>query len=446
MTSSSPRGAARRSAFGGWSWKRKGLLAVAALAVVVVVAVLAAPRERHGTRYWYDDHTFHFQALRALQYAPAEAADANEVLTVVGRTVEGDPESWYREWYRMASTVEAMAGSYAAPRDKASALLRAQNYYRTAEFFLQGSDPRRVDTWQKQETLFETALDLRGVKRETLQIPYEGKTLKAVFYPAVGELDATRPLIVGFNGWDGTIVETYYRLGTEGTRRGYNVLVYEGPGQGSVLREQQLLFTHEWERPNRAVLDYFTKHYGKPRKVVVFGESLGAVLALRAAAKDPRIDGVVAFGVLYDALEISRLQTPWIVGWLYDRGYRGLLNIGLRQAANADPMVGWGLGHATWTMGLQDEAGALDAMKNYHVRDVVGEIRCDVLLMSGTADHFMVDSDQHGKTKRGLTQARSVSEVVFRSGEGGEEHCQIGALLQMQAELYRWIDAKFGTR
>ncbi len=435
------RGPQRQRRPGGCLPGKWRLMVFAAVAVVIVV--LALPRERRGTRYWYEDHTFHFQALRALQYAPAEAADANEVLTAVGQTVEGDPESWYRAWYGTAETVEAMAGTYMAPRDQASALLRAQNYYRTAEFFLPGTDPRRNDTWHKQEALFETALDLRGVKRETLRVPYEGKTLKAVFYPAAGPFDVTRPLIIGFNGWDGTIVETYHRLVPEGTRRGYNVLVYEGPGQGSVLREQKLLFTHEWERPNTAVVDHFVRRYGKPGKVVVFGESLGAVLAMRAAAKDVRIDGVVAFGVLYDALEISRSQTPWIVGWLYDRGYRRLLNFGLRQAGNADPMVGWGLGHATWTMGLKDEAGALDAMKNYHLRDVLGDIRGDVLLMSGTADHFMVRSDQHGRTKRGLVNARSVSEVVFRVGEGGEEHCQIGALLQMQAELFRWVEAKF---
>ena len=66
--------------------------------------------------------------------------------------------------------------------------------------------------------------------------------------------------------------------------------------------------------------------------------------------------------------------------------------------------------------------------------------------MEGAADHFLVVSDQRGKTKRGLKNARSISEVVFKAGQGGEEHCQIGAILQMQAELFRWIDAKFRAK
>lgn len=427
-----------------WNWGRCRLALTASLLLLLVVGGwIASGGQRRGTRYWYQEHTYHFQALRALQYAPYQAADANEVLTAVGNTVEGDHESWYRAWDDVAMAVERMAGTYSDRRDRASALLRAHNYVRTAEFFLPGSDPRRLEAWRRQTMHFETALNLLGVRREKLRVPYQGKLLNAVFYPADEPVDAKKPLIVGFNGWDGTITETYFRLVPEGTKRGYNVLVYEGPGQGSVLREHKLLFTHEWEKPNSAVLDAFIARYGEPTKIVLFGESLGAVLAMRAAAKDPRVDGVVAFGVMYDALEISTLQTPWVVGWLYEHGYRGVLNFALRKAARVDAMVGWGLGHAQWTMGIPDEAGALDSMRNYHVRDVLGDITGDVLLMEGAADHFLVVSDQRGRTKQGLVKARSVSEVVFPPGEGAEEHCQIGALLQMQAELFRWIESKF---
>ncbi len=54
------------------------------------------------------------------------------------------------------------------------------------------------------------------------------------------------------NGYDGTIEELYAWLTKSANERGYNVLLYEGPGQGSVIREQKLTFTAEWNEPTSA--------------------------------------------------------------------------------------------------------------------------------------------------------------------------------------------------
>ncbi len=426
-----------------WKPRSRILLSGAVVVAALAIGTRLASGSHKGTRYWFKDRAYHFQALRALQYAPFKAADANEVLVAVSNTTEGNVDSWYQSWYQMAQTVESMSNSYQDSTDKAHALLRASNYYRTAEFFLHGDDPRRKDTWKRHSDRFETALDLLGVRRDHLRIPYEGKHLNAVFYPAKSPPDLAQPLIVGFNGWDGTITETYQRLVSPGTRRGYNVLVYEGPGQGAVLRDQGLRFTPEWHKPNSAVIDHFIDKYGRPGKLVLFGESLGAILVMDAAAHDKRIDGAIAFGVMYDALDVSMHKVPGIIKWLYESGHRRTLNLAMRQAAKSDAVVAWGLNHAAWTMGSKDETGSLDAMKLYHLRDVVDSISCDVLLMQGQNDHFGILADQMGKTRRGLKNARSITEVVFKRGEGGEEHCQIGAMLQMQAEVFRWIDSKF---
>ena len=47
---------------------------------------------------------------------------------------------------------------------------------------------------------------------------------------------------------------------------GFDVYLYEGPGQGGVLRLQNMKFTHKWERPTKAVLSYF-----KLRDVTIIG-------------------------------------------------------------------------------------------------------------------------------------------------------------------------------
>ncbi len=127
-----------------------------------------------GRKYLFrgDDRSFHFEALRVLQYTPYKAADVNEVLTVVSQIENNNLESWYRSWYNMAKLIERKGDGYDHKLDKGYAYLRAQNYYRASEFFLKGDDPRRHDTWKNQKTIFQQALDNLQVKHHVLKVPY----------------------------------------------------------------------------------------------------------------------------------------------------------------------------------------------------------------------------------------------------------------------------------
>ena len=84
-----------------------------------------------------------------------------------------------------------------------------------------------------------------------------------------------RPLIVVVGGYDGTMEELYLSVVAAALRHGYAVLTYEGPGQGSVIREQGLTFQFDWEKPNddwhhngllvhqiRLCLKHFRWHHG----------------------------------------------------------------------------------------------------------------------------------------------------------------------------------------
>lgn len=70
---------------------------------------------------------------------------------------------------------------------------------------------------------------------------------------------------------------------------GFEVYLFEGPGQGGVMRLQGKHFTHEWEKPVKAILDYFHLE-----DVTIIGASLGGMLAPRAAAFEKRISRVIA--------------------------------------------------------------------------------------------------------------------------------------------------------
>jgi hypothetical protein len=239
--------------------------------------------------------------LRVLDAIPFGGADTSEVLQTIGHIHTGDAQSWHAAWSATADRVAQLA---AETKDKTSAgmaLLRAHSYYRTAEFFLPPSDPKRRSTAKKNLAAFYSGLDSLNVAYERIDAPYGDKNhLNAVYYPAF-DGNRGKPLIMFVGGYDSTLEELYFALVKAAHDRGYAVLTYEGPGQGEVLREQGLTFTPEWEKPNAAALDAFLEHHEPPDKIVLVGMSLGGYLAPRAAAFDPRIDGVVA----YDALSTS---------------------------------------------------------------------------------------------------------------------------------------------
>jgi len=71
------------------------------------------------------------------------------------------------------------------------------------------------------------------------------------------------------------------------------VIGFDGPGQGGTLR-QGIFLEHAWEKPAKAVLDYF-----KVDQAVWLGASCGGYLSLRAAAFEPRIKQIISFPSTY---------------------------------------------------------------------------------------------------------------------------------------------------
>lgn len=417
------------------------------LMVVIGLSVLLVGCDKPtANNRFFKDQPYNFQTLRALGQIPYGGADTGEVLATVKNIRETDDESWYLGWSHTAKRVEKMARDLKDPVSRGRALLRAHNYYRTAEFFLHPKDPRRKENFRKSLETFHGGLDMLGVKYRIIAIPYGEHTLKAIYYPGPAGAEK-KPLIVSVGGYDSTLEELYFASAAPALERGYSCLTYEGPGQGSVIREQGLLFTYEWEKPNKAVLDAFLKQYPKPNKIVLIGRSLGGYLAPRAAAFEPRVDGVVAFGVCYDFQEAALRQLPKFMKvlyekWLNQEKYAGILNAMVGLKMKVAPAVRWGVQNAQWTMGVKDPAELMVAFKNYNLKEISAKITCDVLILAGERDHFFPIRQVEEFSKK-LVNARSVTSRIFTDDEGGAEHCQVDAVLLADSILYDWIRNKF---
>ena len=74
-------------------------------------------------------------------------------------------------------------------------------------------------------------------KLEVVNIPFEkNKKLPAYFVPAVGSKKAKAPVVVLYNGFDGTKEMSFHWAADAFTRRGMNCLIVDSPGVGESIR------------------------------------------------------------------------------------------------------------------------------------------------------------------------------------------------------------------
>ncbi|MBU2511269.1 alpha/beta hydrolase [bacterium] len=432
----------RKNIQSGWLTVRKNrLFLIIGSALLILLFIWLVKPVPRGIDRFYADQPYHFNTLRAFGHIPSGGGDTAEILGTIQKIKQGEEESWFTEWEKTGARVEWMGRSLTNPTSRGLALLRAHNYYRTAEFFLDPDDTRRSKVFRKNQEVFYEGLNTLKVDYKIIKVPYGEHQLKAIYFPAKGD-DGKKPLIVACGGYDSTLEELYFVIVKPALDRGYSTLIYEGPGQGSIIREQNLIFTHEWEKPTGAVLDEFYNQYSQKRKIVLIGMSMGGYLAPSAAAFDNRIDGVVAFDQFHDYQEIAFHVAPGIVKHLYNLDFLDAINLLLKLKMKTTPNLRWGIRNAQWTMGVREPITIFDVFSKYTLKTVSANIKSDVLILAGEKDHFMPLS--HAVDfKNALTNAHSVELRVFTEEEGGHEHCQLGASHLWQGVFFDWVEKRF---
>jgi len=171
--------------------------------------------------------------------------------------------------------------------------LKGAYYLRSAEFCMFGDDLRKHPARRKFIELMREHFGYDD--NNHFEIPYETAALSAYRMAPSGEPKGT---VVVFGGFD-SYIEEWFPMQRYLAHAGYDVVGFDGPGQGASLEEGQLHLTHEWHKPVRAVLDYFNLD-----NITLIGISLGGCLALRAAAHEPRVHRVVSDDTDTDHLEV----------------------------------------------------------------------------------------------------------------------------------------------
>lgn len=223
---------------------------------------------------------------------------------------------------------------------------------------------------------------------------------------------------------------------------GYDVIAFEGPGQGGALDDAGLTMTAEWHKPVSAVLDHFAVE-----RVALMGMSLGGCLVMRAAAFEPRVERVIAYDVLVSFQEVNLGQTQsgirrvlkallWlraaaIVNWLVDR------------VAKTNPVVEWGIQQGKHVTGTNSAFEYLRSVAQFETSDVTASIGQDVLLLAGREDHYDPIEQWHDQI-RILSNPRSVTARLFTRSESAQNHCQVGNFGLALRTIVNWLDEMSG--
>lgn len=400
----------------------------------------------------FNDPEFAFEIRRTLSGVLTGEADVGEVLYTASRITDGDIESWYEEWYATAQHFESagdesmIKGHIVSARQ---AYYRASTYYRTAEFFLHGNptDPRILQTWGKSRDLFITAANLDVVPFEVVDIPYEDTTLPGYFY-SVDTSGYPRPLLIVQTGFDGC-QEELHPYAMEGIKRGYNVLTFEGPGQGAVIRVQNLPFRPDWENVITPVVDYaISRPDVNEDRIALWGISLGGYLAPRGATTEHRLAAVVADAAVYDVGldlwhgiqqvggELAQMTRTEFTAWLETNPpeFNDIINTAMKHSTSTE----WFNDQGMYTFNVTSPALFWAKYMDYSLEGRAENISCPVLVCYGGTDHFDPNGEQAKLLYEHLTSEKTLLEFTEEYEAG--YHCQLGAFAQAFAKKFDWLD------
>ena len=394
-------------------------------------------------KFLFDDESFSFETLRTAGFAAYGGADLGEVLTTASRIGEGDEAGWHQAWKATAQRLAEIGEQSLASGHRVSArevLLRASNYYRTATAFLleqPATDPEMTLLSAGQRDTFAAAAALFDTPVQDVSIPYEDTTLPAYLF-LVDDSGAPRPTIIYNSGYDSTREESYFVIAAAALRRGYNVLAFDGPGQGAVLRDQKLVMRPDWEAVITPVVDYaLTRGEIAADKIVLFGYSLGGYLVARAAAFEHRVAALILDDGIHDFHAAFASSLPPFLGSWIEEGRDDVAVPVLTMLTAVSTQLRWGLRNGMWVFGAGSFADLIRKSGDYTLDGVAHQITAPTLIMDPENDQHLRGQPQ--LVEKALTSAPSTL-VTLTENEGAGEHTHAGGLGRAHQTMFDWLD------
>jgi hypothetical protein len=360
--------------------------------------------------------------LSAAPWGGAEIDEINRVGSALYDKVDDD-KAWFDEWARMGDKIEARG------RDEekkghtltAAACLMRAAHYQTGERFRQ-RDPRAAAIYQKAVKSFaDGAAMMKRPRIESVEVPYDGKSLPALFVHAAPEIAGSKPApaIVFFDGFDITKEIQYFKGVPDLVARGIACLIVDGPGNGESVRFRDLPLIAETEKYGTAAYEYLaSRKEVDPNRIGVMAISLGGYYAPRAASLEPRYAACVAWGAQWDYYDVWKRR--------FD-----LLDSGKAPSLSVPPE------HLMWVFGVDSREAAMKKLEGFRLDGIVQKMKCPFLLLHGAGDEQIPLS--LAEQCFAAVGSKQKTLRVFTREEGGFHHCQVDDVTIGVHFMWDWL-------
>ena len=216
---------------------------------------------------------------------------------------------------------------------------------------------------------------------------------------------------------------------------GFNALIFDGPGQQSMLLDRGIPFRPDWEAVITPVVDFLLLRPDVDADaLVLWGGSQGGFWGARALAFEKRLAAAFLDPGVVD------VSTSWLSHFppefvaLLDSGDRDDVNAGMAEALKSPELA------RTWTFRARPYAqdspyDVLTAMRTDNVKDLAHQITTPVMIADPEGEQFWPGQSAQ---LAGLIGEAAVLQK-FTAAEGADMHCEPMARSLVHQRMYTWL-------
>jgi dienelactone hydrolase len=399
----------------------------------------APPRKRFSQ--FFTDDAMNFVLLNALSQSAFGMGDVGTTLAVFDQIQDGNDASAFNALTSAGYGIRTRADAAKAAGHRVSArdlYFQAANYIYTAMYFCDGmgAPEKMLPAFRDSRAATDNAMALLGYPVEHIRIPYEGTTMPGYFVKP-DTSDVKRPLFVMVNGSDGSVNDMWAQGGKSAIERGYNVLIFDGPGQGAMLWLQHTAFRHDYEAAVTPVVNYALKrHDVDPKRMVLQGISQGGYWVPRALAYEHRFAAAIADPGIADISKSFWAPLPGPLLAMLNSGQKAQFD---ETIAKLPPKIAAGLTFRTRPYGFASNYDFWQGVKKFTLTGLTDRIKTPLLICDPDNEQFFP-----GQSKQlyGMIANAKKMLVPFTVAEGADRHCEPGAPGLRSQKVLDWIDTE----